>query len=255
MESLDNILSGKGEALPAPEVTEEVVAAPEQSEAAPEAEASEGGNQKMVPHEALHAEKQKVKRYTEEVADFRKQLDESNANWERRIAQILESNKPAQPQPQAPDFYENPVEATRHTVAPQFEQFSQQLLAIAKDNAIVRFTEEKVNEAEGAFLKAMQSQKLDPADYHKVVNAPNRYAAAVQWHTRQQTLAEIGDDPTAFKERIRAQVLEELKAEPPAGGAPVAPVMPSNLAGARNVGTRSGPQWAGPPTLADIFKR
>jgi hypothetical protein len=45
----------------------------------------EGQGQKMVPHEALHAEKQKVKRYTEEVADFRKQLSErtlpGNVGW------------------------------------------------------------------------------------------------------------------------------------------------------------------------------
>jgi hypothetical protein len=40
-----------------------------------------------------------------------------------------------------------------------------------------------------------------------------------------------------------------------ANGAAGALVMPSNLAGARNVGTRSGPAWAGPIPLDDIFKR
>ena len=34
-----------------------------------------------------------------------------------------------------------------------------------------------------------------------------------------------------------------------------APVFPSNLAGARNVGSRSGPAWSGPPSLDDIFDR
>ena len=33
------------------------------------------------------------------------------------------------------------------------------------------------------------------------------------------------------------------------------PVYPSNLAGARNVGTRSGPAWSGPTPLDDIFDR
>ena len=41
----------------------------------------------MVPHEALHAEKQKVKRYTEQVAEFeRKQTERmppGNAGWSR----------------------------------------------------------------------------------------------------------------------------------------------------------------------------
>jgi hypothetical protein len=34
-----------------------------------------------------------------------------------------------------------------------------------------------------------------------------------------------------------------------------APVFPSNLAGARNVGSRRGPEWGGPPSLQDIFDR
>jgi hypothetical protein len=153
----------------------------------------------MVPHEALHAEKQKVKRYTEEVADFRKQRSETNSAWERRMAQLVEAVKPKQEAAPPPDFFENPALATRHevqqSVSPQFEQINQQLLAIARDNAETRFTEETVNEAEQAFISAMQSQKLDPADYQKVVSSPNRYAAAVQWLKRQQAKAEIGDDP------------------------------------------------------------
>jgi hypothetical protein len=121
----------------------------------------------------------------------------------------------------------------------------------------------------------MQSRELDPADYQKVVNSPNRYAAAVQWHQRQLAQAEIGDDPAAYKARVEAEFLEKYGIDPAAYKAKVEaeflekygirpgeqaapavkPVMPSNLTGARNVGSRSGPQWAGPPTLADIFKR
>jgi hypothetical protein len=29
---------------------------------------------------------------------------------------------------------------------------------------------------------------------------------------------------------------------------------PSNLAAARNVGRRSGPNWSGPPSIGDIIK-
>ena len=32
-------------------------------------------------------------------------------------------------------------------------------------------------------------------------------------------------------------------------------VMPSNLAGARNVSARSGPAWSGPAPISDIFNR
>ena len=89
-----------------------------------------------------------------------------------------------------------------------------------------------------------------------MVNSPNRYAAAVQWHKRQQVAAEIGDDPVAFREKVKAELLAELqqKTETEQPAQP-APVMPSNLATNRNVGARSGPAWGGPPTLGDIFKR
>jgi len=260
MESLDNILSGRGEAMPAPETTE-VEATPAETiepvttEAEP---AGETAGQKMVPHEALHAEKQKVKRYTEEVADFKKQMAENNAQWERRIASILESVKPKQEQAQ-PDWYENPNAAAQHAIAPQLEQFQAVLNANAKLIAGTKFGDSDVQEAEDAFVQAVQSQTLDPADYHKVVNSPNRYAAAVQWHKRQKAQAEIGDDPAAFRAKLEAEILAkhgiQPGAQPAAQTSAPAPVMPSNLAAARNVGARSGPAWSGPTPLADIFKR
>jgi hypothetical protein len=263
-ETLDNILSGRGEAASeqveqaAETVTQAATEGEGQQEQQTEQTGGEGGRQgqTMVPHEALHAEKQKVKRYTEEVAEFRR----SNETLQRQVSELLQRMPvPKQEQQPTPDFFENPADATKHVVAPQFEQINQTLLAFAKDNAITRFTEERVNEAEQAFINAMQSKSLDPADYHKVVNSPNRYAAAVQWHQRQQAQAEIGDDPAAFKAKVEAEILAKhglTPSETPAQQQrPATPVMPSNLATARNVGARSGPTWSGPTALGDIFKR
>lgn len=265
MESLDTILSGR-DAAPADKPIEEVTQVAE-GEAQQQTEATtqegEGGGQKMVPHEALHAEKQKVKRYTEEVADFRKQLSETNAAWERRMAELVQAVKPKQEPAPKPDWFENPEIATQYavqsTVSPQFEHINQQLLSIARDNAETRFTPEKVSEAEQAFISALQSQKLDPADYQKVVSSPNRYAAAVQWHQRQLAQAEIGDDPAAYKAKLEAEIREKVLAEVKGEGQQQEqqrqPVMPSNLAGVRNVGSRSGPAWGGPASINDIFAR
>ncbi len=265
MESLDNILSGQREA--APETPEPVVQETQQTEpqeaAQPETGSEQPEGQKTVPHAALHAEKQKVKRYTEEVSDLRREIAERDAAWERRIAQLMEAQKPPRQEQAPPDWFENPAEATKyHTsqmVGPQFEQIGQTLLAFAKDNAITRYSEEKVNEAERAFIDAVQSRQLDPADYQAVVGSPNRYAAAVQWHQRQLAKQEIGDDPAAYKAKVEAEIREKVLAELKQGGerqpTTGAPVMPSNLATVRNVGTRSGPAWGGPTPLNDIFKR
>jgi hypothetical protein len=267
--NLDSILSGQGEAVSETndqqeQVTQETQAEGEgqQQETEATTQETQQQGQKTVPHEALHAEKQKVKRYTEEVTSLRQEIADRDAAWERRIAQLLEAQKPKQEPAPRPDFFENPEAATQHLVqgqvSPQFEQINQTLQAFAKDNAITRFTEEAVNEAETAFISALQGGKLDQADYQKVVTSPNRYAAAVQWHKRQQAQAEIGDDPAAFKAKLEAEIREKVLAEMNGGTqqqAKAAPVMPSNLAGARNVGARSGPVWSGPASLQDIFNR
>lgn len=261
-DSLDNILSGSGNAPETSEHEEVAQVAEVESPQEPdtEAEQPEGQpGQRTVPHEALHAEKQKVKRYTEEVSEFRR----SNEALQRQVTELLQRVPvPKQEQAETVDpidaFFKDPTAAARSAVTPQFEQINQTLQFIAKDNAIVRYTEEAVNTAEQAFLQAVQSRSLDPADYQKVVGSPNRYAAAVQWHKQQQAKAEIGDDPAAFRAKIEAEILAKhgLTAEGAAADSPqqqVASVMPSNLTNARNVGSRSGPAWSGPPSLNDIF--
>jgi hypothetical protein len=263
MADLDSILSGSSESAPGEQEQVTQVNEGESQQEQPEAEQhEEQQGQRMVPQQALHAEKQKLKRYTEQVSDFQRQLSETNAAWERRMAQLVEAVKPKQEAAPRPDFFENPEAATQHTVqqsvSPQFEQINQQLLAIARDNAETRFTPETVNEAEQAFISAMQSQKLDPADYQKVVSSPNRYAAAVQWFKREQAKAEIGDDVTAFRAKVEAEILAKhgiTPGEQQPAQQQRAQVMPSNLAGARNVGARSGPAWSGPSSIDDIFNR
>lgn len=261
--TLDSILSGKGETAPAPETTETVTQETTQTEAtsqpaeateATEAEGAERG-QTTVPVAALHAERQKVKRYTEEVADFRK----SNEALQRQVGELLQRiPAPQQQQQPKPDFFENPDAAVLSTVAPYLERFEQVQMHNAQLIAGSVYGADKVKEAEDAFVQAVQSRALDPSDYQKVVNAPNRYAAAVEWHKRELARAEIGDDPAAFRAKVEAEILAKHGITGGNnGGAPAAPppVMPSNIAGARNVGSRAGPAWAGPKNLQDIFKR
>lgn len=270
-EPLDSILSGGGEAVSEQiqPTDESVTHASEggspharETDAEP-AEAQGEAATRMVPHQALHAERQKSRRYSEEVADFRKALAETNAAFERRMAQLVEAVTPRQAQAPPPDFFDNPEAATRHevaqTVSPEFERINRTLHSFARDNAIGRFDEGKVNEAEQAFIGALQAGRLDPADYRRVLNSPNRYAEAVRWHQRQIATAEIGDDPAAFKARVEAELREKIAAELGGGmaatGQRFAHATPSNLAGARNVGARSGPAWSGPASLNDIFDR
>lgn len=271
MDSLDNILSGQGEALsenPTEEVTHAVEPdAQAEGEQPVDADQQEGKEQgrKMVPHEALHAEKQKTKRYTEEVSSLRQEIADRDAAWERRIAQLMEAQKPkAEPQSK-PDWYENPDAAASHAfqqnAIPHFQQINQALMANNKLVAELKFGDDKVQAADDAFMAAVRSGKIDQADFQKVTAAPNIFAAAVQWHQRQLAQAEIGDDPSAYRAKVEAEILAKYGIQPGTqqqaqpGQSVTTAAMPSNIAGARNVGSRSGPAWSGPPTLQDIFAR
>src|SRR5687767_3943492 len=108
MNSLDEILSS-GEATPATEkqdatqaVKQTAEQTTEQTTEATETEQQTGEPGKQAPIGAIRqAEREKAtKRYTEQVADFEKKLNDQNQAWERRFGQLLETVKPkAEPKP------------------------------------------------------------------------------------------------------------------------------------------------------------
>lgn len=81
--------------------------------------------------------------------------------------------------------------------------------------------------------------------------------------TRMKALDDIGNDPDAYRARIRAEIEAELKAAPAAEAeqsaaaapAAVVPAIPKSLATARSAAPRSAPVWTGPTSLNDILKR
>ncbi len=274
MNSLDDILS-KREPAPAQEATQEQTtqppaekepaaeAAPEQQPEGQEGEQpAEGGK---PPIGAIRqAEREKAtKRYTEQVADFDRRLAEQNTAWERRFNTLVEKLGPKPEPQQAPDFYANPEQATLHTVAPHLQRFESTTQYNSRLIAEVRHGDELVNGAEAAFSQAHAAGKIDPVEAQRVLTSPNIYDAAVKWHRRQLAQQEIGDDPVKYREKVEAEIRAKLEAEAQGvqqnGDAQrqngAVPVMPSNLATARNVGARAGPAWAGPTPLNDIFKR
>lgn len=267
MADLDSILSG-GSAIasespgPVNQPTTEAEKAPElntqEEDRTQEAEA-EGGT-KMVPHEALHAEKQKVKRYTEQVASFEKTLAEREAAWERRIEQLTSAMKPKEPEKEAPDFWSDPDGYLKGALSPVQQQIAEQKEQFAQMLAEQQHGAEVVQGAVKALEMELRSNPASSGVYQQIMAQRNPYQAVVEWHKRHQTQAEIGSDPEAYKAKLREDLKAEILAELQGGTqteTPQAPaaVMPSNLAGARNVGSRSGPAWSGPQPLNDIFKR
>jgi hypothetical protein len=141
-----------------------------------------------------------------EEAEARRLAEDRARMLEARLNEVAAH---IQRQQKQPDFFENPDEATQalilRTLQPYAEEqrkqtmYNSQLIAKAVHGA------ERVDEAERAFLEAREREALDPADYERVVQSPNRYDAVVQWHKRQSVLASVGDDPEAwFQKRLEA---------------------------------------------------
>jgi hypothetical protein len=273
MNSLDNILSGR-ETAPAQEATQEQTtqAATEQAGAeqateqtAETTETEQAGEPgKQPPIGAIRqaareqGEKQAAKRYTEQVADFDRRLAESNTAWERRFETLVKTFGPKAEAPPVPDIFENPNAAILHTVEPHISEMRQVLMHNSRLIAEQRHSEDVVQAADAAFTQAYQAGQLDSAEAQRILRSPNIYDAAVKWHKRQQAQAEIGDDPVAYRAKVEAEIRAKLEADAQQQAEPTQQrqqVMPSNFAAARNVGARSGPAWAGPTPLNDIFKR
>lgn len=261
--SLDDILSG-ADASHAP------ASEPEASEARPQAAPPERDPAPPESHEpvsvpvaALREERDKGrKRYTEAVESFERKLAEQNAAWEWRMEQLVgalrggQQPQGQQPQNAPPDFFADPDQAVDRRIAAALQP-----VAASQQQIMERMSQQFALQSHGAdavqtaydALEAhiAQDPRAALGDYQRIMSSPDPWSELVKWHGKESVLREIGDDPAAYRARLKAELLEELGAH----GSRRAPLLPTNLAGARNAGSRGGPAWSGPLHLQDIFDR
>jgi len=252
VETLDNILSGKGEAVPEPEKQEPVkqeaerqeepAASTDVAEQQPEAERGK------VPIEALHAERQKVKRYTEQVADFERKLKESDSAWERRLNQMVEALKPNTPKEQPTDWFQDPDVAFRQRGEELISPVISHMQAIQSELAQMKAERVFGDKYQDFIAHVTEGTKNGDPEIRALAAmmdaSPRPYEVAKDWFEKRTF------DPAQERERLKAELLAEMQ-----GGQVQKTVMPTPLEAARNVGSRRGPAWAGPTPLSDIFKR
>lgn len=132
-----------------------------------------------------------------------RRIAENNARQLADRLAAIEANLRREEKP--PDFFENPDQAAQallmRTLQPFAEETRKTLMHMGRMLAYSTHGQDKVLEAEKAFIEAKNNESLDIADYEKVVTSPNRYDEVVKWHKRHQTLSAVGDDPTAWFEK------------------------------------------------------
>jgi hypothetical protein len=229
---------------------------------------------KQVPIAALHEARRK---YTYEVADVRKQNGELIRQLTELTQLVQRNQQPQQEQPKPPEFdWDNPVasaeQVARRVMAEERSRIDAYLAqerqraqadreARETVDAISRHGEEVVTAAFKAFAAERGQDPAWESNYQRIMNSPNQYEALVRWHKAQQARTIVGDDVEAFIQRIKAERDEELRT---GVAAPVQrsearlpperrPAMPTDMSRVRNVGSRNGAAWEGPPSLKDIL--
>jgi len=146
-----------------------------------------------------------------EEADARRAAEDRARALEGRLAEI---SKHIQQNTKQPDFFDNPDAATQNLIARTLEPYIQsneaRMMYMGRMVAQAVHGSNSVNEAERAFMEAHDAKTLDPVDYERVVQSPNRYDAAVQWHKTRSILNSVGSDPAAWFDRQ----LEEKMSDP-----------------------------------------
>lgn len=153
-----------------------------------------------------------------EEAEARRVAEDRARALEARLNEVAAHLRQQQPQKQ--DFFQNPDEATNALIQRALQPFIEENRRQAEEDKRARIYNsqlaakafhgaDKVDAAEKAFLDAREARTLDEADFERVVGAPNRYDAVVQWHRRQTVLASVGDDPNVwFQKQLEARMAD-----------------------------------------------
>lgn len=201
-------------------------AEPAKGEGEPPAPESE----KHVPLSALEAERKTRQDWKEKAV----RAEERQKALEAQLEQIR------QQQPQQP---QQPPSAEALVLNERFNM----------SEMMLRQQHEDVDEVIGRF---MQEAEKNPALGAELRRQTHPYQWAYQYAKRLALMDEIGNDPNAYREKLKEQIKAELAQQQPAEPAPPkqSPQIPQSLASARSVGSRTASAYSGPTPLDAILK-
>lgn len=194
---LDNVMSGEPVAEPAEEAkaetAEEVKAEePKAEEPADDPKAEEPKEEPKeettVPLAALKAERQ-------ERQDLQRRLDAKDNPVE---------------EPEKKDFFDDPEGAIENLKTEMRTESDTKMLEMMMDLTIETVGEDEFNTKTSIFNDAAAK---DPSLLAKISQSKNPILAAYKEGKRLEAFQEIGDDPTAYKAKLKADALEEARAE------------------------------------------
>lgn len=197
--------------------------------------------EERIPIAALKDERQK-----------RQQLEERLRQYDDYFAQLQANQQPTE----APDMFADPeahqayvIEQAVSKALEKLQPTIQQGQTLTRAEVSEMLARQKFEDydatvevfkealATNPFLLSQLQQAPDPATF--------AYNAGKQWEAAKS----LGSTAPPSREQIEAEIREKLVAELGLNR----PKAPSTLAGDRSVGSRSGPEWAGPTPLSHML--
>lgn len=190
---------------------------------------------KLPPEEFKALKEERTKRQTleQELAEIRRQLEASKA-----------------PPPPAPDLWEDTQGWQQHFGGEVVTAAVQQASLNAKldmSEMMVRQANPDFEDVKAEFLALAQQ---NPDLTRQALADPHPWNKAYQIAKNHKTMTELGaTDLDTLKTKLREEIMAEMAATTPAK-----PGLPPTLTGMANVGSRGGPEWAGPRPLEDLLR-
>ena len=151
-------------------------------------------------------------------------LRQQNRDLEAKLSQ-------QSPEP-VPDMFEDPQGFQQHVTKSAEQLVSGRILEQSKFLATREFGEEVVDEALAYFDD-------HPEQSHRLMNHPSPMHAAVEFVKAQKIAQEIGNDPAAYREKVRAEIRAEIEQATKAKLTADAVLQAPSLASQTNMGNRS----------------
>lgn len=171
--------------------------------------------------------------------------EEQRKALERQLEQFKTAPPQQQAQPEAqPRGIPNPA-----TDPAGYHRFIEEQNLNHRLNMSETMAREKYPDLDDMVPKFKAAAEKDPSLLQQLYAHPHPYDWAYKEMKRREGLAEIGDDPVAWREREREKLRAELAAEggqqQEAAPRPVRPQLPPNLTGRPNAAERGAPAFNG----------
>lgn len=171
---------------------------------------------------AIKDERKKRQNATGEVQSLRDKLNQLKGRLE---AQPAPQNAPQRmQQPQIPNPATDPAGYHNYIASQQAAMVENTQLNMSETMVRQSLGDEAVNEAFSALQQHPQKDML----LSQFKQTAHPWGQMMTWYKQQKLVSEIGDDPEAYKQKLKEELLAEMQ-QPQGQGAPSAPQNAPNL--------------------------